>query len=113
MEDREKLDGFYECILCLSCSASCPSYWWHSGEYLGPAVLLQAYRWVMDSRDEYTDERLEAIGGDMKLNECFQLGVCTLACPKGLDPRTAIEVLKEKYNQLQERKLKNHYSISS
>ncbi len=61
-QDREKIDGLYECVLCGSCQATCPSYWWHSEDYLGPAVLMQAYRWIIDSRDEYTDERLHKIG---------------------------------------------------
>jgi len=104
IEDRAKIDGLYECVLCASCSSSCPSYWWHSNEYLGPAILQQAYRWVIDSRDEYTDERLEALGGDMKLDECFQVGICSLACPKGLNPRKAVQDLKEKYKEYEEKK---------
>lgn len=104
IEDRAKIDGLYECVLCLSCSSSCPSYWWRPNEYLGPAVLIQALRWLVDSRDEYTDERLEALGGDLKLSECFQLGVCSLACPKGLDPRAAIEHIDELYKEYVERK---------
>ena len=103
-EDRKKLDGLYECVLCACCSTSCPSYWWHPHEYLGPAVLMQAYRWVIDSRDEYTDERLEKIGGDMKLDECFGIGMCSLACPKGLNPREAIASLKDLYSEYKERK---------
>lgn len=70
-EDRKHLDGLYECVLCACCQSTCPSYWWHPQDYLGPAVLMQAYRWVIDSRDEYTDERLEKLGGDMKLGECY------------------------------------------
>lgn len=96
-EDRKKLDGLYECVLCACCSTSCPSYWWHPQEYLGPAVLMQAYRWVIDSRDEYTEERLEALGGDMKLDECYQIGICSLACPKHLNPREALKNLKDLY----------------
>lgn len=103
-EDRKKLDGLYECVLCACCQTSCPSYWWHPQEYLGPAVLMQAYRWVIDSRDEYTDERLEKLGGDMKLNECYQIGVCSLACPKHLNPRDAIDKLKDMYLEYKERK---------
>ncbi len=112
MEDRAKIDGLYECVLCLCCSSSCPSYWWHSNEYLGPSVLQQAFRWVIDSRDEYRDERLEALGGDMKLDECFQLGVCSMACPKGLDPRRSIEQLKEMYVEHEEAKEARHNSMS-
>lgn len=103
-EDRQKIDGLYECVLCACCSTSCPSYWWHPSEYLGPAVLMQAYRWVIDSRDEYTDERLEKIGGDMKLNECYQIGVCSLACPKHLNPRQALDNLKNMYLEYRARK---------
>jgi len=70
-EERKLLDGLYECVLCACCQSTCPSYWWHPQDYLGPAVLMQAYRWVVDSRDEFTDERLEKLGGDMKLGECY------------------------------------------
>ncbi|CAI2375964.1 unnamed protein product [Moneuplotes crassus] len=104
IEDRKKLDGLYECVLCACCSTSCPSYWWHPQEYLGPAVLMQAYRWVIDSRDEYTEERLEAIGGDMKLDECYQIGICSLACPKHLNPREALQSLKDLYLEHKEKK---------
>jgi succinate dehydrogenase (ubiquinone) iron-sulfur subunit len=95
-EDRKKLDGLYECILCACCQSNCPSYWWQSNEYLGPAVLMQAYRWIIDSRDEYKQERLEALSGQ-KLDRCYQIGVCSLTCPKGLDPRAAIKQLHEMY----------------
>ncbi|CAI2376136.1 unnamed protein product [Moneuplotes crassus] len=104
IEDRKKLDGLYECVLCACCTTSCPSYWWHPQEYLGPAVLMQAYRWVIDSRDEYTEERLEAIGGDMKLDECYQIGICSLACPKHLNPREALSNLKDLYLEHKEKK---------
>lgn len=104
VEDRKLLDGLYECVLCACCQTTCPSYWWHPQDYLGPAVLMQAYRWVIDSRDEYTDERLEKIGGDMKLGECYQIGMCSLTCPKGLDPRRALEHLKQLYTEYKERK---------
>ena len=103
-EDRKLLDGLYECVLCACCQSTCPSYWWHPQDYLGPAVLMQAYRWVIDSRDEYTDERLEKIGGDMKLGECYQIGMCSLACPKGLDPRKALDHLKHLYFEYKQRK---------
>ena len=104
VEDRKLLDGLYECVLCACCQSTCPSYWWHPQDYLGPAVLMQAYRWVIDSRDEYTDERLEKLGGDMKLGECYQIGICSLTCPKGLDPRRALEHLKSLYVEYKERK---------
>ncbi len=92
-EDRAKLDGLYECVLCASCSTSCPSYWWYPDKYLGPAVLMQAYRWVVDSRDEYTDERLEFLSRDLRADECQNIGICTFTCPKDLDPRKSIQDL--------------------
>ena len=104
LEDRKLLDGLYECVLCACCSSTCPSYWWHPQDYLGPAVLMQAYRWVIDSRDEYTDERLEMLGGDMKLGECYQIGLCSLTCPKGLNPRAALKHLKELYADYDKRR---------
>lgn len=104
VDDRKLLDGLYECVLCACCQSTCPSYWWHPQDYLGPAVLMQAYRWVIDSRDEYTDERLEKLGGDMKLGECYQIGLCSLACPKGLNPRGALGHLKELYADFEDRK---------
>jgi succinate dehydrogenase (ubiquinone) iron-sulfur subunit len=104
VEDRKLLDGLYECVLCACCQSTCPSYWWHPQDYLGPAVLMQAYRWVIDSRDEYTDERLEKLGGDMKLGECYQIGLCSLTCPKGLNPRGALGHLKELYHDYEQRK---------
>jgi len=104
VDDRKLLDGLYECVLCACCQSTCPSYWWHPQDYLGPAVLMQAYRWVIDSRDEYTDERLEKLGGDMKLGECYQIGLCSLACPKGLNPRGALSHLKELYKDFDDRK---------
>jgi succinate dehydrogenase (ubiquinone) iron-sulfur subunit len=81
-EDRKKLDMLYECILCACCQATCPSYWWQPDNYLGPAVLMQAYRWIIDSRDEYTEERLEQLGGQ-KLEACYQISSCSMTCPKG------------------------------
>jgi succinate dehydrogenase / fumarate reductase iron-sulfur subunit len=94
-EDREKLDGLYECILCACCSTSCPSYWWNSDRYLGPAVLLQAYRWVIDSRDEATGERLDNLEDPFRLYRCHTIMNCTKACPKGLSPAKAIAELKK------------------
>jgi succinate dehydrogenase / fumarate reductase iron-sulfur subunit len=95
-EDRKKLDGLYECILCASCSTSCPSYWWNSDRYLGPAVLLQAYRWVIDSRDEATGERLDNLEDPFRLYRCHTIMNCTNTCPKGLNPAKAIGELKKK-----------------
>ena len=94
-EDRSKLDGLYECILCACCSTSCPSYWWNSDRYLGPAILLQAYRWVIDSRDEATGERLDNLEDPFRLYRCHTIMNCAKACPKGLSPAKAIAELKK------------------
>ena len=95
-EDRKKLDGMYECILCACCSTSCPSYWWNSDEYLGPAVLMQAYRWIEDSRDENTVERMKYLDDAMKLYRCKTIMNCSNTCPKGLNPGQKIGQLKLK-----------------
>ena len=95
-EDRAKLDGLYECILCACCSTSCPSYWWNSDKYLGPAILLQAHRWIMDSRDEATAERLDFLEDSFKLYRCHTIMNCTNTCPKGLNPAKAIAEIKMK-----------------
>ncbi len=94
-EDREKLDGLYECILCACCSTSCPSYWWNGDRYLGPAVLLQAYRWLIDSRDEATGERLDNLEDPFRLYRCHTIMNCAKACPKGLNPAKAIAEIKK------------------
>lgn len=94
-EDREKLDGLYECILCACCQTSCPSYWWNADRYLGPAVLLQAYRWIVDSRDEATGERLDDLEDPFKIYRCHTIMNCTMACPKGLNPAKAIAETKK------------------
>ncbi|MEM7195398.1 MAG: succinate dehydrogenase iron-sulfur subunit [Pseudomonadota bacterium] len=94
-DDREKLDGLYECILCACCSTSCPSYWWNSDRYLGPAALLQAYRWIADSRDDSTDERLDELDDAFKLYRCHTIMNCTNTCPKGLNPAKAIGEIKK------------------
>jgi len=94
-DDRVELDGLYECILCACCSTSCPSYWWNSDRYLGPAILLQAYRWVNDSRDEATGERLDDLEDPFRLYRCHTIMNCTKACPKGLNPAKAIAELKK------------------
>ena len=93
-EDREKLDGLYECILCACCSTSCPSYWWNSDKYLGPAVLLQAYRWIIDSRDGRKKDRLIQVNDAFKLYRCHTIMNCTKVCPKGLNPAKAIAKIK-------------------
>lgn len=103
-EDRKKLDGLYECVLCACCSALCPSYWWNQHAYLGPAVLMQAYRWVLDSRDEYTDERLSNFTGEFELKKCYNIGACTATCPKGLNPRDALKELKELVSDYEKRR---------
>ena len=94
-EDREKLDGLYECILCACCSTSCPSYWWNGDRYLGPAILLQAYRWLIDSRDEATGERLDNLEDPFRLYRCHTIMNCSKACPKGLNPAKAIAEIKK------------------
>jgi succinate dehydrogenase / fumarate reductase, iron-sulfur subunit len=94
-EDREKLDGLYECILCACCSTSCPSYWWNGDRYLGPAVLLQAYRWLTDSRDEATGARLDNLEDPFRLYRCHTIMNCSKACPKGLNPAKAIAEIKK------------------
>src|ERR1700743_853461 len=94
-DDREKLDGLYECILCACCSTSCPSYWWNGEKYLGPAALLQAYRWLIDSRDEAQTERLDNLEDPFKLYRCHTLMNCANVCPKGLNPAKAIAEIKK------------------
>jgi len=94
-EDRAKLDGLYECILCACCSTSCPSYWWNGDRYLGPAILLQAHRWIMDSRDEDTGARLDDLEDPFKLYRCHTIMNCTRTCPKGLNPAKAIGEIKQ------------------
>ena len=94
-EERKKIDGLYECILCYSCSTSCPSYWWNSERYLGPAVLLQAYRWLADSRDDHKGERLDNLEDPFRLYRCHTIMNCTATCPKGLNPAKAIAEIKK------------------
>ena len=94
-EDRAKLDGLYECILCFCCSTSCPSYWWNGDRYLGPATLLQASRWLVDSRDEATGERLDDLEDPFRLYRCHTIMNCTSTCPKGLNPAKAIAETKQ------------------
>ena len=95
VEDRSKLDGLYECILCACCSTSCPSSWWNGDKYLGPAVLLQAYRWIIDSRDDERKKRLQKVADELKLFICHTIMNCTNACPKGLNPAKAIGSIKK------------------
>jgi succinate dehydrogenase / fumarate reductase, iron-sulfur subunit len=93
--DREKIDGLYECILCACCSTSCPSYWWNGDRYLGPAILLQAYRWIIDSRDDSAGERLDNLEDPFRLYRCHTIMNCTRTCPKGLNPAKAIAEIKK------------------
>jgi len=93
--EREKLDGLWECILCFCCTTSCPSYWWNSDRYLGPAILLQAYRWIADSRDEKTGDRLDQLEDPFRLYRCHTIMNCTKTCPKNLNPAKAIGEIKK------------------
>ena len=106
IEDRDKLDGLYECILCACCTTSCPSYWWSqegASQYLGPAALLQAYRWVQDTRDTRREERLAELAVDEnKLYKCHTIMNCTKTCPKGLNPGAAIQDMKRLTRALDE-----------
>jgi succinate dehydrogenase / fumarate reductase iron-sulfur subunit len=94
VEERKKLDGLWECILCFCCTTACPSYWWNGERYLGPAVLLQSYRWLVDSRDEHTGDRLDALEDPFRLYRCHTIMNCTRTCPKGLNPAKAIAETK-------------------
>merc|ERR1712012_1217148 len=95
VDDRAKLDGLYECILCACCSTSCPSYWWNADKYLGPAVLMQAYRWMIDSRDQSTKERLDKLRDPFSVYRCHAIMNCTKTCPKGLNPGRAIAEIRK------------------
>jgi len=94
-EERAEIDGLWECILCFCCSTSCPSYWWNGDRYLGPAVLMAAYRWIADSRDEHTGKRLDSLEDPFKLYRCHTIMNCTQTCPKGLNPAKAIGKIKQ------------------
>ncbi len=94
-EDRDRLNGLYECILCACCSAACPSYWWNPERYLGPAALLQAFRWIADTRDEATGERLDHLEDPFRLYRCHTIMNCAIVCPKGLNPAAAIAEIKQ------------------
>jgi len=93
-EDRDKLDGLYECILCACCSTSCPSFWWNPDKFVGPAALLQAYRFIADTRDSRTEERLEALSDPFSVYRCHGIMNCVSVCPKGLNPNKAIGNIK-------------------
>uniref|UniRef100_A0A9F1UCG8 Succinate dehydrogenase [ubiquinone] iron-sulfur subunit n=1 Tax=Melanothamnus gigas TaxID=3016206 RepID=A0A9F1UCG8_9FLOR len=92
--DRFELDGLYECILCACCSASCPSYWWNYDKYLGPAILLQAYKWILDSRDEIEKFRISFLNSSVRISKCHNITNCTKVCPKNLNPAKIINFLK-------------------
>jgi len=94
-EDRKELDGLYECVMCACCSTSCPSYWWNGDKYLGPAALLHAYRWIIDSRDQDRKTRLDDLNDSFKLYRCHTIMNCAKACPKGLNPAKAIAEIKK------------------
>lgn len=94
-DERSKLDGYYECILCFCCTSGCPSHWWNGDRFLGPAVLLQAWRWLVDSRDEATGERLDILEDPFRLYRCHTILNCTRTCPKGLNPGKAIAETKK------------------
>ena len=94
-EDREKLDGLYECILCACCSTACPSFWWNPDKFVGPAGLLQAYRFIADTRDQATNERLDNLEDPYRLFRCHSIMNCVDVCPKGLNPTGAIGKIKE------------------
>jgi succinate dehydrogenase / fumarate reductase iron-sulfur subunit len=94
-QERAKLDGSWECILCFCCTTACPSYWWNGDRYLGPAVLLAAHRWIADSRDERTGERLDGLEDPFKLYRCHTIMNCTQTCPKNLNPAQAIGKIKQ------------------
>ena len=94
-KDRSKLDGKWECVLCFCCTTSCPSYWWNDEKYLGPAVLLQASRWINDSRDTKRKERLRELDDSLKLYRCHSIMSCTNSCPKGLNPAKEIADIKK------------------
>jgi len=95
VEERARIDGYWECILCFCCTSGCPSWWWNGDRYLGPAVLLQAYRWIVDSRDEATEERLDLLHDAFRLYRCHTIMNCTETCPKGLNPAKAIALIKQ------------------
>lgn len=107
-EDRAKLDGLYECILCACCTTSCPSYWWNSDRYLGPAVLMQAYRWMIDSRDQSRLKRMDMMQDEYALYRCHTILNCTKSCPKGLNPGQAISGIKKIMLHYSKEKEKGH-----
>ncbi|XP_072035769.1 succinate dehydrogenase [ubiquinone] iron-sulfur subunit, mitochondrial-like isoform X3 [Amphiura filiformis] len=112
IEERDKLDGLYECILCACCSTSCPPYWWNADKYLGPAVLMQAYRWMIDSRDHYQRERLAALQDHFSVYRCHTIMNCTKVCPKGLNPGKAVAETKKLLSGFRKKELKTAEAAS-
>ena len=110
-EDRKKLDGAYECILCGACTTSCPSFWWNPKKFVGPAALLQAYRFLIDSRDHGDEERLEDLDDPDKLYRCHNIMNCTDVCPKGLSPSKAISNIKQMQIKRKKIDIKKIFSI--
>lgn len=98
-DERDQVDEGSRCILCFCCSTACPSYWWAGDKFLGPAILLQAHRWIVDSRDDHTGERLDALNDSFRLYRCHTILNCTSACPKGLNPSRAIADIRRKLAQ--------------
>jgi succinate dehydrogenase / fumarate reductase iron-sulfur subunit len=94
VSERARIDGYWECILCFCCTSGCPSWWWNGDRYLGPAVLLQAWRWLADSRDEAAGKRLDQLDDSFRLYRCHTIMNCTETCPKGLNPAKAIALIK-------------------
>lgn len=103
IKERERLDGLYECILCACCSTSCPSYWWNADKYLGPAVLMQSYRWIIDSRDDFAPERLHRMHDAYSAFKCHTILNCTKTCPKHLNPAKAIGEIKSLLTGMREK----------
>ena len=99
-EDREKLDGLYECVLCACCSTSCPSFWWNPEKFVGPAALLQAYRFIADTRDKQKRARLKNLNDAFSVYRCHGIMNCTSVCPKGLNPSKAINEIKKELRRI-------------
>lgn len=113
-EDRAKLDGLYECIMCGACTTSCPSFWWNPDKFVGPSGLMQAYRFIVDSRDQAEAERLENLEDPYRLYRCHNIMNCVDVCPKNLNPNAAIAKIKDlKIERANERKAKKSIAIKA
>jgi len=110
-EDRKKLDGLYECILCGACTTSCPSFWWGPDKFMGPAALLQSYRFLADSRDQGSEERLEFLDHEDRLFRCHNIMNCADVCPKGLSPAKAISGIKEMQFKNKKKSVRKIFSL--